>query len=100
MRDASRRLARGVLETCTFYASGEPCPMCAGAIFWAGVRRVVFGADVAAMQRIAGAGHDELTMSCREILGRGTHEVEVVGPALADEAEAVLAAHYRGGPHG
>lgn len=32
-----------VLEGCTLYVTVEPCPMCAGAIFWARVGRLVFG---------------------------------------------------------
>jgi len=31
----------------TLYASGEPCPMCMGAIIWCGIRRVVFAASIA-----------------------------------------------------
>jgi len=31
----------------TLYASGEPCPMCMGAIIWCGIRRVVFAAAIA-----------------------------------------------------
>ena len=42
MRDASRRLDRDLLATCTVYASAEPCAMCAAAIYWGNVRRVVF----------------------------------------------------------
>lgn len=94
VREASRRFGAEVLARCTVFANGEPCPMCAGAIFWAGVRRVVFALDVAAMHRIAGAARDELLVSCREILERGTRRVEVVGPVLAGEAGAVLQAHY------
>lgn len=33
------------LNDCTLYVTVEPCPMCAGAIGWAQVGRVVYGAD-------------------------------------------------------
>ncbi|NVK26020.1 MAG: nucleoside deaminase [Gammaproteobacteria bacterium] len=31
------------LKTCTIYTSDEPCAMCASAIYWAGIKRLVFG---------------------------------------------------------
>ncbi len=40
------------LSGCTLYVTLEPCPMCAGAIVWAKVPRVVFGA----FDERAGAG--------------------------------------------
>jgi tRNA(adenine34) deaminase len=39
VRAASQRFDRDMLAGCTVYASGEPCPMCAGAIYWSGVGR-------------------------------------------------------------
>src|SRR5262249_18404642 len=41
MRQAGARLASDSLAGCTLYASTEPCAMCAGAIYWGNVRRVV-----------------------------------------------------------
>jgi len=41
MRQASRKYDSDFLAKCTIYTSTEPCPMCAGAIFWGNVRRVV-----------------------------------------------------------
>jgi len=41
MREASRRFDAATLAGCTVYATGEPCPMCAGALYWGGIRRVV-----------------------------------------------------------
>ena len=39
VRQATRQLGADALQGSTVYASGEPCAMCAGALFWAGVRR-------------------------------------------------------------
>ena len=42
---AANYLGGKYLDSCTLYVSLEPCPMCAGALQWAQVRRIVFGAD-------------------------------------------------------
>lgn len=41
--EASRLLGTRDLSDCTIYSTVEPCPMCAGAIFHACIKRVVFG---------------------------------------------------------
>lgn len=95
LREASRRLAFAALARCTLYASGEPCPMCAGAIYWSRVGRVVFALDVQTMHALSGAGTDELLLPCRQVLARGMRRIEVIGPLLQDQAGAVLREHYR-----
>lgn len=42
---ASQYLGAKYLRNCTLYVSLEPCVMCAGAIFWAQVSRLVYGAS-------------------------------------------------------
>ena len=42
---ASNYLGAKYLIDCTMYVSIEPCVMCAGAIFWSQVGRLVYGAD-------------------------------------------------------
>jgi len=86
MRDASPRFTRGQLAACTVYASGEPCPMCAGAIYWAGVGRVVYGLSIESMTALGGAQADELALHCRDVLASGTRPVAVTGPMLEDVA--------------
>jgi tRNA(Arg) A34 adenosine deaminase TadA len=90
MREASRRFDAATLAGATVYATGEPCPMCAGAIYWGGIRRVVYALSVESMIALAGPGADEIRLGCRDVLGRGMRPVEVVGPALEDEARRVF----------
>ncbi len=42
---ASAHLGAKYLKDCTLYVTLEPCVMCAGALFWSQIGRVVFGAS-------------------------------------------------------
>ena len=42
IRQACRKLNHYHLSGCVLYASCEPCPMCLGAIYWAGMKKVVY----------------------------------------------------------
>jgi tRNA(Arg) A34 adenosine deaminase TadA len=80
--------AREVMARATMYASGEPCVMCAGAIFLAGIRRVVFGVDAATVReyRKVAPHLRDLELGCAEVLAASPHPIEVIGPLLVDEA--------------
>jgi tRNA(Arg) A34 adenosine deaminase TadA len=84
LREAGPRHGRDALAGATIYASGEPCAMCAGAIFWCGVGRVVFALDIAAQQRAGKPA--EIGLSCRELLAAAPRPIEVLGPCLSTEA--------------
>lgn len=90
MRTATRNLDAASLAGSTVYASGEPCAMCAGAIYWGGVRRVVYALSIASMREPGGAESDELLLSCREVMARGMRRIGVTGPALQTEARRVF----------
>ena len=42
---ASNHLGSKYLNECTLYVTLEPCVMCAGALYWVQLRRLVFGAS-------------------------------------------------------
>jgi tRNA(adenine34) deaminase len=88
VREVAQRFGADTLAGSTVYASGEPCAMCSGAMFWAGVSRVVFAASHATIVRILGA--PSLALSSREVLKGASRAVEIVGPLLEDEAVRIL----------
>ena len=92
LRAASRKFQPEQLKTFTLYASGEPCPMCAGAIVWANIRRVVFGLGMEAIYRLFDADPDApaLPMHASAVFSEAPWPVEVIGPMLEDEAKQVL----------
>jgi tRNA(Arg) A34 adenosine deaminase TadA len=88
---AAKIFTEAELARCTLYTSTEPCAMCAGAIYWTGIGRVVFGLAETGLMRYTGS-HEEnptLDLPCREVFARGQREVVVVGPLLEDEAGVV-----------
>jgi tRNA(Arg) A34 adenosine deaminase TadA len=91
MRLASQRFDRATLAHCTVYTSTEPCAMCAGAIHWGGVGRVVYALSEARLYALIGSHHDNETMRlpCHEVFARCDRPVQVIGPALEAEAEQV-----------
>jgi tRNA(Arg) A34 adenosine deaminase TadA len=94
MRLASRQLPPEVLATATLYTSTEPCPMCAGAIYWGGVRRLVYCVGQAALYALMPPGAWALELNARDVFARAAGEVEVIGPLLEAEGLAVHAGFW------
>ena len=95
---AARAYDLAFLARCTLYVSAEPCAMCAGAIYWAGIGRVVYGQTEKALKAQTGA-HEEnptLDLPCEVVFEAGQRPTEVVGPLLEDEAAALQADFWEG----
>jgi tRNA(Arg) A34 adenosine deaminase TadA len=90
---ASKQFGPKFLADCTLYCSAEPCCMCAGAAYWAGIGRVVYGLSERRLRAITGnhAENPTLDLPCRTVFAAGQRPVEVIGPLLEDEAAAVHA---------
>ena len=59
---AARAHDLAFLARCTLYTSAEPCAMCAGAIYWAGIGRVVYGQTEKALKAQTGAHEENPTL--------------------------------------
>jgi len=64
--------------------------MCAGAIFWSGIPRVVFGIDAVRLRVFRGEVSEQrdAELSCRDVFRASPHEIETIGPCLIGEASA------------
>jgi tRNA(Arg) A34 adenosine deaminase TadA len=94
---ACTTLSPEVLKGATLYSSAEPCAMCAGAMYWAGIGRLVYGLSEHRLRAITG-NHPEnptLDLSCREVFKSGQRPTKVLGPLLEDEAEALHAGIWK-----
>ena len=97
VRAASRHHSPEALAAATLYTSAQPCAMCAGAIYWSGIGRVVYGLSEQRLLALTGS-HPEnptLRLPCREVFARGQRAIEVVGPFLEDEAAAAHAGFWQ-----
>jgi tRNA(Arg) A34 adenosine deaminase TadA len=95
--EACTTLGPDVLRKATLYSSAEPCAMCAGAIYWAGIGRLVYGLSEQRLRAVTG-NHPEnptLDLPCREVFRSGQRATEVLGPLLEDEAEALHAGAWK-----
>ena len=80
---ACSTLENKYLEGCTLYVTKEPCPMCAGALVWSKIKRVVFGAS----DTDAGACGSAFNLAANRRLN---HQVEVVQGVMEQDCEWLL----------
>ncbi len=89
-RTAAANYPGAYLAQCTLVTT---CAMCAGTIYWAGIGRVLYGAEETALLALTG-DHPEnptLALPCRTVFASGQRHTEALGPvpALAEEITAL-----------
>jgi tRNA(adenine34) deaminase len=71
------------LRGATIYTSGEPCPMCMGAILWCRIARVVYAASISQLSTKIG----QIMVRSAEIAEKTPFtQIKIVGGVLAEEA--------------
>ena len=88
---AIRQLRPERIRQAALYTSCEPCAMCVGKMYWAGVRSLVYALPATELARIAGG---DFLVECRTLFARTSEPVQVIGPLLVDEARAVHAGYW------
>ncbi len=88
LKKAAEVLGRWRLSEATLYVTKEPCPMCAGALVNARLRRLVYGCS----DEKAGASGSLYNITSDPRLN---HRIEVVPGVLAEEAAALLKDFFR-----
>jgi len=89
-------LPREAVAKAILYTSTEPCAMCAGAIYWLGVKKVVFSFPESELLQLIGQHPDNpcLHLPTAKVYELGGAKIEVVGPLLEKEG---LAVHHKFG---
>jgi tRNA(adenine34) deaminase len=88
LRRGAPELGDWRLEDCDLYVTLEPCPMCAGALVLARIRRVIYGA----LSPKSGAVESHTRLLDVETFN---HRVRSTGGILADECGRVLSTYFR-----
>jgi tRNA(Arg) A34 adenosine deaminase TadA len=89
---AIRRLSDEQIRRSVLYTSCEPCAMCAGKMYWAGIRSVVYALSAEELAILAGR---DFLIPCTELFDRAVSKVTVVGPLLLDEAREVHLGYWQ-----
>ncbi len=88
LRKASKILRNYRLTDCELYATLEPCPMCAGAMVYARIKRLIYAAD------------DPKSGCCKSVLNivnnkKLNHKIEVVSEVCKKESERLLKRFFK-----
>lgn len=86
--DQAARQAVPDWSAVTLYTTAEPCPMCMGAILFAGVGRVVFGTSIATL---ASRGWWQVRLAAADVNRAAGSPVILVGGVRAAETDALFA---------
>ncbi len=88
VRLATQHFSPEQLSHWTLYSSTEPCAMCAGAIHWSQIGRVVYALSEIDLCAIIGPSPEHLLLPCREVFAYSRRPIEVSGPVSVLEREA------------
>jgi tRNA(Arg) A34 adenosine deaminase TadA len=90
-RAAAQQFDPAYLERCTLVTSVEPCCMCAGTCYWAGIGTVVYGLSEKRLSGLTGDNQENLTLdlSCHEIFAAGRRHVAIRGPIPELEGQII-----------
>src|SRR4026209_2554116 len=89
--EAIRRLSPADIRRSVLYTSCEPCAMCAGKLYWAGIRSVVYSLSSEELGTTAGRN---FLIPCTELFARAAEKVTVIGPMLLSEAREVHVGYW------
>ena len=90
---AIRQLSPNEIRRSVLYTSCEPCAMCVGKMYWAGIRAVTYALPASELAKLAGS---DFLIPCTELFSRAAESVVIMGPLLVTEAREVHLGFWRG----
>jgi tRNA(Arg) A34 adenosine deaminase TadA len=97
VRLATKSYSRQMLVRTSLYTSTEPCAMCAGALYWSGIGRLVYALGEDELSELVGTDPENPTMSLpsRTVLAAGQRSIQIVGPVELPAAREIHAGFWR-----
>jgi tRNA(Arg) A34 adenosine deaminase TadA len=83
---AIRHLSPEQIRRSVLYTSCEPCAMCVGKMYWAGIRSLAYALPAEELAALPGR---DFLIPCAELFRRAVEPVAVTGPLLLQEARQV-----------
>jgi tRNA(Arg) A34 adenosine deaminase TadA len=83
---AIRSLPPDEIRRSVLYTSCEPCAMCVGKMYWAGIRSLVYALP---SRELAAMARRDFVVPCAELLALARDPVTITGPVLPEEARQV-----------
>jgi tRNA(Arg) A34 adenosine deaminase TadA len=83
---AIRHLSPDQIRRSVLYTSCEPCAMCVGKMYWAGIRSIAYALPAEELAALAGR---DFLIPCAELFSRAVEQVRITGPLLVNEAREV-----------
>jgi Cytosine/adenosine deaminases len=80
---ASKKLGHD-LSSCTIYSTHEPCPMCATALYWSGIKRIFYSFPI---DEALSENRKRIDIRCVEIFQRANCDVEIVEKVLYEKCK-------------
>ena len=83
---AIRSLSSDQIRRSVLYTSCEPCAMCVGKMYWAGIRSIAYALPAEELAALAGR---DFLIPCTELFARAAEHVTITGPLMLSEAREV-----------
>jgi tRNA(Arg) A34 adenosine deaminase TadA len=80
---ACRTLSSEEIEKSVLFTSTEPCAMCLGAIYWSGIKSIIYACPASVLQEIAGVS---LNCHAEKVYGDSVNPPRLLGPILKTQA--------------
>lgn len=90
LRKVAKKLGDWRLDECDIYVTLEPCPMCASAILYSRIKRVIFGA----FDKDNGAFGSKINLL--DIFANSKSHIDIKGGILKEECEAIIQSFFKG----
>ena len=81
----------GDVSKLSLYTTAEPCPMCAAAIYWAMIPKVIYGSSISFLHELFGR---QIQVSAKEILSKtpGFYSCHLIGGVMELECDRLFIA--------